>query len=142
VSIIYDALQKTQQLRQNDQKEQPSMDQPFRHFLKNRTMILFALALVLLAVNFTLYLPAIKAYFQPKPVTVLPKPKPPSIAAAYKRTHTLNGVFLSRQETVAMINNSLIHVGDQLDGMTVTAINEHSVKLKNAYEVILLTSRA
>jgi hypothetical protein len=154
VSIIYDALQKTQQTREQQREEDgqapsaeveaaaPDVTSAPRkpRNLKWLKIAIPASVLVLLLVATVKYWPLLKAHYAPPPPVVIKvaPPKPPSIAEAYKRTHVLNGVFLSRREVVAMINNTLVHVGDKIDGLTIIAIGTHWVKLKNEYETVIL----
>lgn len=56
----------------------------------------------------------------------------------YKLKHVLNGVFVSDQEKVAMVNNRFFNIGDSIDGMQVVNIEPDKITLKNTNGIIEL----
>lgn len=51
--------------------------------------------------------------------------------ADYKLKHTLNGVFVSDDEKVAMVNNRFFNIGDSIDGMKIVGIEPDKIKLES-----------
>lgn len=164
MSIIYDALQKTQKNRQKPQKT---------FFLKKFRLPSIWFDLIILAIIATLlfmiivaYYPRVVAYFKrphvaeeklpdvaQKPATtvtgqpvlpVAPVSHEAEIQAqiahetAYKSKNILNGVFLSDQEKVVLINNQTYHIGDVVDGMMIVNINSNSIKLQDGKHTIIM----
>lgn len=58
-------------------------------------------------------------------------PVAPFDEAEYKLKHTLNGVFVSDDEKVAMVNNRFFNMGDSIDGMKIVSIEPDKIKLQN-----------
>lgn len=56
----------------------------------------------------------------------------------YAIQHSLNGVFLSDSEKVAMIDNRFFNIGDVVDGMKIIAIHAEGVKLENESGIVEL----
>jgi hypothetical protein len=50
----------------------------------------------------------------------------------------LNGVLLSDEEKLALINNKTFHVGDMVEGMRIVSIDFNSVKLANGKQLMTL----
>lgn len=157
MSIIYDALEKTQQDREKySDKPQPTSPTPppspkgprFQRIQPVHVRIAFVVLLAglvfgMLFINRHRLAPL----FKPKPVVKVvvapkPKPKPVSMEAEFRRKHSLKGVFLSPQERLALIDNNMIHEGDIIDGMLIMAINMGGVTVKNDHEVFILPSPA
>lgn len=63
------------------------------------------------------------------------------IASQYKADHLLNGVFISKRDSVAMINNRMFHVGDMVDGMMITSIEVGGIKVEHDDQEIYLLSQ-
>jgi len=63
--------------------------------------------------------------------TALNNPKSTSHLAAPTSSLTLTGTMESGQQRVAIINNRWYHINDQVNGWTVTGINENTVTLQN-----------
>lgn len=49
----------------------------------------------------------------------------------YESKHILNGVFVSDEEKIAMINNRFFNIGDTVDGMKIISIEPDKIKLQN-----------
>lgn len=58
--------------------------------------------------------------------------------ASYKLNHTLNGVFVSEEEKIAMVNNRFFNIGDNIDGMKVVSIEPDKIKLQHENGVVEL----
>lgn len=56
----------------------------------------------------------------------------------YQSKHILNGVFVSEDEKVAMVDNRFFSIGDSIDGMKVISIESDKIKLQNNSGVIEL----
>ncbi len=69
---------------------------------------------------------------------VAPKPLPTHL---HQLKMQLDGIFLGGKDKLAMINHSLISLGDQLDGLRVVAIEEESVKLQDDQHTLVLHMR-
>lgn len=125
MSIIYDALQKTQQTR----------EKKIASSLPWVTICLLIIIACLLIVVISAYYPQIKKYFSFQSSVALPTVRAP---ATYQGNLVLNGVLLSNQEKIAMINNQAFHVGDTVDGLQVVDIQSTSVKLQNDKNMFIL----
>jgi hypothetical protein len=137
VSIIYDALQKTQQARAKEPvlpiKKKWTVN--FQRF--KRPAYILGLTGALLAVGVAVvYLVQYKWH-----LFYAAQSHQPMIAEAdYRAKHILGGVFVSPTETVAVINTKMVHLGDTLDGMKVASIDTKGVKLQRDQQVIVLSS--
>ena len=130
MSIIYDALQKTQEQRQNDHKTSDTSD------TVDINKKSFAWVKVISFVLFVSFILAGIFLFLPKK-QVVPK-KPANIVLAPAPNLILNGIFVSENEKIAAINNQFFHQGDTVLGMKITAISPNSVALKNDKRIMVL----
>lgn len=132
MSIIYEALKKTQEQRKVASevtmiKRPKAKRKSFTFSFKNYKIIALAFALIsmiALVAFYSIYL------FQPKA-------KPP-IAKPTMTKLTLNGIFSSDDEKIAMINNNIMHVGDRVAGMQITKIDYPTVTLSNGKQAVTL----
>jgi hypothetical protein len=156
VSIIYDALQKTQKAREQTRvtfvkRVTPvtrSADRWKRRIFALVFLYVFVAAIVL---SISIIKPSLNAFhprlivheiqskwqalfYQPSPII----PNPVIVEAEYKSKHELNGIFVSPSETVAMINNKMVHLGDTVDGMRVASIDVLGVQLRHDEQIIFL----
>lgn len=146
MSIIYNALQKTQRNRSGRRTR-------FYHtagVLPSRIMSI--VSIITISALFAMAIYTVYKYFPPLSSfhfakTETPKvskqlPTPPPIQhinqAVYKSKHFLNGVYVSDQEKFAMINFQMFHVGDMVDGLRVTSITTNSVTLQNNYDTVMM----
>ena len=121
MSIIYDALQKTQQHREIKQPlpgKKKSIFSPVRLTLA-LCLTLCAVAIVIMA----FYTKGIKRPVTPPPSTVMPMKNIPPM--------TLNGIFFSSQYKIAMINNHIFQIGDMVNGMKIVDIQYDNVQLEH-----------
>ena len=58
--------------------------------------------------------------------------------AEFKNKHILNGVFLSHQENIALINNQAFHVGDTVENMEIVNISLNQVTLRDGKNTLQL----
>jgi hypothetical protein len=151
VSIIYEALQKTQNNRSIEPKAK--LKNSFRH-VKWFDMGMLMIIILLFTIVLYAYFPYLKKAFthtQAKPNLAKTVPAMTKKNVASKTTPTLfatgksgniilNGVFLSDQDNFAMINNQALHVGDIIEGMTITKIEFDKVQLHDEKMNLILRS--
>ncbi len=129
MSIIYDALKKTQRKRQVTQpivtlsKDDRTLPKVRLRFLLATSMMML-LGLMIIYSSYTVF----SAKLEPMPIIKAPAP---SIA---KKTEglQLNGIFISDKSKIAMINNETYKVGDLVRDMKVVDIDLNSVRLSDA----------
>lgn len=133
VSIIYDALQKTQQRlgHTNKEKNQKRFDWLDLCFI----VIIVLLIIAVIWAYFPKKSPVIK-----KSLTSLPAPQQTDLQLTPKPVVRLllQGVFLSNNEKVALINNQTLHVGDSIQGKKVISISFDQVKLQDENGILTL----
>lgn len=139
VSIIYDALQKAQRHREMSYRA-PSLEQP-KKTLNPLQIMVFIITLLLLAViglGMTyLTMPLNKPRHKPVLTSQAPaKPISKPIVRIVKLK--LNGVFLSNDENVAMINQDMYRLGDVIEGLKIVSIQLDSVVLQNDKQTLEL----
>jgi hypothetical protein len=140
VSIIYRALQKTQKAREKKitTPVQQKLILPSHWLLTS----LIAVSAVLVTVLCLTYAPALKQHLltNAKPIKAAAAPAMQMVINEdkFKTQYVLNGIFLSDNSKIAMINNQYFHVGDALDGMRIVHICDKDVKLKNQNQTITL----
>jgi hypothetical protein len=144
LSIIYDALKKSQKTRAAKSRT-PTARVIARKLADKRKHVLFTLLIltslffIITALTMTggsslrLKLISKKA---PPPVKV--QPVVVKLAAAPRLM--LDGVFLSEREKLAMINHHSYHEGDTINGMQVVSIGFDEVELKGNSRSIKLRS--
>ena len=136
MSIIYDALKKSQHARAN--KSQIAVAQRPRLTRKNviiTLLILTSLFVVAATITITNQHAKNAALSQKKVV-----PVKPIVAIAQAPRLMLEGVFLSENEKLAMINHHTYHEGDNVHGMQIVNIAFDQVTLKNNNRLIKLRS--
>jgi hypothetical protein len=140
LSIIYDALKKSQQARASG-KVRVATAVKQRMTRKNVMIILLLLTSIFVitaTISITGQLTKTKKLSENK---VIPKPKPPApVAIASAPRLMLEGVFLSENEKLALINHHAYHEGDTVNGMQVINIAFDKVTLKNNTHSIQLRS--
>jgi len=148
VSIIYEALQKTQieDALQHTPSSQNEMTRDDWIDVSISLIIAFLLAIIIVAhypqfnskskaileVPDDIVKPVIKPATNPKIIAV------PFDEAAYKLNHILNGVFVSDEEKIAMVNNRFFNIGDNIDGMKVISIEPDKIKLQHTHGIMEL----
>jgi hypothetical protein len=136
VSIIYKALQKTQNYRQKETK--PVSEAGSRSWSRWIDVGLAILILLLLSIIIFEYSPRIVNYIK---TTHSSKPQPAQAMineAEFKTKYILNGIFISDQAKVAIINNKTVHLGDNVGGLKVIHLGENDVELQLDNQVIIL----
>lgn len=147
MSIIYEALKKSQKTRAAKKSmpkirlpEMPRLRMPQ---LKRKEVIL--LALIFSAFFIMIYM--MKTTTPPGANSLFsinePAMKASPVAAAQQRAIArlkLEGVFLSENERLAMINHRTYHEGDNINGMMVTSIALDRVTLQNKSRSMVLRS--
>ena len=154
MSIIYDALQKTQTNRSN--KPTSKLKKIFRNSQWVDIGMLIVIITLFIIVLFAYY-PHISSYLTSKHTTTKQPlaPVQPVMAKAAEpqtiRTQfatgnygkiTLNGVFLSDQDKFAMLNNQTYHLGDTIEGMTIVKIDFDKVELHTEKMHLVLRTTA
>jgi len=119
VSIIYNALKKTQTVQESTATTSiPTPSQPKRsHSVLLHTLGLIGVSILALLVSYFF----MRHFHHSKPVVVAEK----------HPVLVLNGVMLSPQDKIAIINNREYHIGDQLAGMKIINMDMNSVVLQN-----------
>ncbi|MDR3476523.1 MAG: hypothetical protein P4M14_00650 [Gammaproteobacteria bacterium] len=140
MSIIYRALQKTQKNREKNLSAPLQERQTLRPNWALTSLIAVSAVLVtVLALN---YLPVLKSHLATtaKPVKVLAAPTMQMVINEdkFKSQYVLNGIFLSDNTKIAMINSQYFHVGDAIDGLRIVHICDKDVKLTNQNQTITL----
>jgi hypothetical protein len=139
VSIIYDALQKTQRNRSVSRDIYPD-----RANYRARWIDIGLIAAVVLLSAFVIYAywPLITNHFKHassvKTATVGAKESPPLVAAPVPDNLVLNGVLMSDQNQTALINNQFYHLGDAVGGMRIVSIELNNVKLQDGNKIVIL----
>ena len=150
MSIIYEALKKSQKTRAAGTKHKPAMRvnvakiarwRPPQVSRKNMILI----SAILSAMFFTLYF--LSAQTPPGSHLMFSQEKfvvKPLAANAIKRLPmphlNLECVFLSENEKLAMINHHSYHVGDKINGMSITSIAMDRVTLQDKQRSLVLRS--
>jgi hypothetical protein len=130
VSIIYEALQKTQRQRSNTQNALPRLKAQHWKWLD---LGLIVTIICLLGVIAVAYFPHIVRH-APKKLPVVVHPVAPPVLpkkVEYKPNLILNGVMLAEDDEIALINNKSFHVGDTVEGLRVVSIRPETVKLRD-----------
>lgn len=153
VSIIYDALKKTQNKREFTQVQATFLERKLNRNIAWLKLGLLGAGCLLLFTIFSYY-PRVHLTETPRQTAMLDKKNPPvkQLAAGKNKNHVmrqalsakpiliLNGVFLSENERVAMINQQYLHKGDMINGMQLLKITANKVILRNAdQELVALT---
>jgi hypothetical protein len=136
MSIIYDALKKVESSRRPDKINNPLKK---KSVIRKYLLYLFIAVLGFLTANISLkMLGAEKRSAQPTPLSYpaqsqdiapiqnLPNEEKPHLE------YFLNGIFVTEDESYAIINNKIVKEGDRLNEATVLRINPDSVELKTA----------
>lgn len=140
MSIIYDALRKTQQ----------NFDSPEQFNQHNKLMwiVISILLIVILGLLSIILLPYL-AHFSKKPKPIL-HPELNQVASVrqilplkeveYKGNLKLTGVFIADHEKIALINNQSYHLGDLVDGKKIISITLDQVKMNDGRTTFTLRS--
>jgi hypothetical protein len=152
VSIIYDALQKTQRNRANNRD---SLNIKRREAWIDLSIV--GIIAVLLIMVTAAYLPRVIKHFKSsahpvvqaaaatvvtdadKVISVTPEQEFTAVAGKNGNL-VLNGVLLSTDDKLAMINNRSFHQGDIIDGMRIIDIELNKVKLQDGERILVLRS--
>jgi hypothetical protein len=147
VSIIYDALKKTQQNRVS-YTENLILQQPKRKYFWLLPTALITGFVLFVVVSFYIYprikfntLPSDFAGASVNSIAAKTKVKTKTNIEATVSTSNkfvLNGVFLSDNVKIAMINNQSYAEGDTIDNMKVVSVEANQVRLQNSDQNILL----
>lgn len=135
MSIIYEALKKTQNSINAHVKPNPRIKLKRSKFLPWVLFILFAISLAAFAGKFIFKNPS-PAIIISEPIVTPPVPPPPPPAVEAKPVEktppalVLNGVFYSQDQAYALINNQIVKKGDVLDGAIVRRITLEAVELE------------
>lgn len=160
MSIIYEALQKTQvdDELQNIPSSQDEMTRDDWIDVGISLIIAFLLAIIMIAhypetnsksknmlvsKKNSKEIPILEVPDETVKTVVKPASDPKVIGvpfdeAAYKLNHTLNDVFVSDEEKIAMVNNRFFNIGDSIDGMKVVSIEPDKIKLQHESGIVEL----
>ena len=142
MSIIYNALQKTQAAL-SEKTAAPVASEPTvaaspvsKDEASRRDYLLLSVAaLLVLVAGMTMQ------QHWPAPAqkqVALVKPLPPVVMPSL----VVNGIFLSAHDTMAIVNQKTLHIGDSISGMRVVGINLQGVRLQDHQHAVLLPSSA
>jgi hypothetical protein len=146
VSIIYEALRKTQ--RNREVRNMPTRE---RIAVRNLDWLdkalvvfiitLFVFILILYWPHFTKQRPeqqaavatpvTVQAGMAAPVQTVIPAKEAASVAPASTNNLLLNGVLVSDNEKLALINKKMYHIGDNVDGLKILSIDINTVQLQD-----------
>lgn len=134
MSIIYNALKKTQQTHQ----ETPEATEQVTEFRVKTTTISLAskigMGLLGLTIGILPFMLIIHLHHTvQKPVT-----KKATTQAAL--TLKLNGVFLTTDDKVAVIDNKEYHIGENIEGMKIVSMDINSVTLQRDDDLVKINS--
>jgi hypothetical protein len=149
MSIIYEALQKTQKKRRAIMEAPRVAVVTKKPKLKTRVsnkialidvMIGFTIIVLILFISLSLTNKYRKNHqFKIARAAILKdQSNIKSMAANFKLNHKLNGVFISDKNSFALINNKSFHLGDMIDGMKIVDLNINYVKLENTQQQVIL----
>lgn len=153
MSIIYNALQKTQENRAQENLTKENLESK-RNTSDVVSHLIFSarfkkISVLVLAFLFSLFILTQYVILKKRLPHASDAKSSASLVKTDKTTKPinqpyreleLNGVFVSNQNKIAMINNQAFGLNDTVDGMKIIAIDLHSVKLKNEKGVIVLHS--
>lgn len=149
MSIIYEALKKSQKIRSASKPEPKVKAIPAKRHGNARNHLI--ITLLFLTCLFTIYMAATMPHGKLLPsLSMTKKTINHDAAAATKRALAkrepvfiipklrLDGVFLSNREKMAMIDNKAYHLGDEVKGMKLVSITLDKVKLKHKKQTLTL----
>lgn len=146
MSIIYEALQKTQRNRQNKLNSDNIVN------VENVTRRVDLFDLILIGIIITLLSAVVYLYHSHFSTKSQTKSTIPSVAnviptetPAIQETQaiatpqlTLNGVLVSDADKIALINNQPLHAGDTISGMKIVSIELNEVVLQQGTQRLVL----
>jgi hypothetical protein len=144
VSIIYEALRKTQ--RNREVRNMPARERVAVRNLDWLDKALVVFIITLLIFILILYWPHLFKQHAQQPVATAavpvqltaPAPTVVSVAPVTSANLTLNGVLISDNEKLALINKKTYHIGDNVEGMKIISIEINSVELDNNGQIVTL----
>jgi hypothetical protein len=138
VSIINEALRKTQEQRKNIK---PLFYQP-RVKLKRQMVTLFAIAGMLTVAGMLV----MKMSNHPSPSAKSASSKSLTLKTQHEMPNkmkiALDGVFVSDRTKIAYLNNQALQLGDTINGMKIVEINLDTIKLRNEDNIYELRTGA
>lgn len=156
MSIIYEALQKTQANReyQRTKFRIPFFDLGlliiniiliiivsifyYHHFTKRTDSIAIKHPPIVKKIIKTPPLPVSTETIQESKPIIKPRK---FLTLDYTGSLVLNGVFISENETVALINNQTHHLGDIVDNMKIISISMDNIKLAKDQNIYVMHSQ-
>lgn len=165
MSIIYDALKKVEakfsssgNISPEVKKEKKTKTSP-----KIYLVYLLVIALGVFSANilYNFFTPSFKTSLksdkipekketkEPQPQNIRPPQQPPQKPIATQEpvpaeepvpALVLNGIFFSGEDTYALINNRIVTVGDDIEGLVVKKIEASAVELKSKNSTIKLST--
>lgn len=133
MSIIYKALQKTQENITNKHQQKNQTTVLNRSLWFDRGLILVICILLIIIVE---YYPIVKKHislpthwFQTSTAKSSTPMVFPEVDYSGDKNLILSGVFVSKEERIAMINNQQMHIGEIVNGMKLISIEQDKIKL-------------
>jgi type II secretory pathway component PulC len=139
VSIIYDALQKTQRNRSGN--KDINLDHINRKIKFLDRGLLIAIILLLALVIYA-YHPLVTKHLHGSTKKPVIATAPKTMEAAAPSNMVLNGVLMSDNNQTALINNQFYHLGDSVNGMKIINIELNNVKLQQGNQIVVLRTSA
>lgn len=129
MSIIYEALKKTQNKRSEAQEfiEPQKINNALK--VRSYSVILMGILSFLVIVNIFQYF--YHAYAAKRPSAQVSQAPVIAEDEIFKNKHKLSGVFLSTNEKVAMIDNKFYYLGSSIDGMKLVKMKLNQVTLRD-----------
>ena len=139
MSIIYDALQKTQKNRIT--KSDIMTPKPRTNVLKIKLILMLTSALIVTTgfYFFSQFRHLSTSVTPIKKIVQIAKTTPPQPTVENNKQLSLQGIFSSDKNKMAMINNKMYQVGDTVDEMKIISITQKGVKLQKKNEVLTLS---
>jgi hypothetical protein len=138
VSIIYDALQKTQRNRSLNRDNQVGANYGMRLVDKG----LLGAVILLSVFVIVAYWPIIAKHFTQtasvKSAVPTTQESPQLVVQPAPAGLVLNGVLMSDQNQTALINNQFYHLGDLVGGMRIVDIELNNVRLQDGTKIVVL----
>jgi hypothetical protein len=139
VSIIYDALQKTQRNRSSN--KEINLDHINRKIKFLDRGLLIAIILLLAIVVYA-YHPLVTKHLHVAKNKSVVAAAPQTVVTAAPANMILNGVLMSDNNQTALINNQFYHIGDSVNGMKIINIELNNVKLQLGNQIVVLRTSA
>jgi hypothetical protein len=140
MSIINDALKKAQQnISTNHDPDSSGTDGEIHHSVHPATpsnnrrapslrLLLIIIALMLITAMLTIFFPEIQQFIRLTHQSNADNKH--TINRVSAPSFRLNGIMISRDQPVALINNNLFHIGDHVEGYALVGISKSEISVE------------